>query len=181
MRRIHSFELVVSGLLTLSLATLTGCGGADEDTSADRADAAHESGALTGTVTADGLTLIGEAGTPFDGVRVGLPAGGAAVGGHLSVRPATDLNPLPAGAVAVGPTFALELDEGTLDQPVRLVLPFSPEAVVAAGRDLVAVKVWRVGPEGWGLAEPLNVAADRVTLTLDTLTVVGAGLAADAP
>lgn len=178
MRRIHSFEVVAAAFLSLTPCLTTGCGGADEDPPADAAD---EPGALSGTVTADGLTLIGDTDTAFEGVRVELPAGAATAGARLTIRPATDLNPLPSGAVAVGPTFALALDEGTLDQPVQVVLPFSPEAVAAAGRELVAVKVWRVGPEGWLLAEPLDVATGRVTLSLDTLTVVGAGLAGDEP
>lgn len=157
------------GLLTALCAL--GCGETDDTAPGDTAPP----GATRFTLTASGGTFAGEG--ALDGVELRVPAGAVDGERALWMAPPAEPRPLPASGRMVGPEVHFGPETLALAEPAELTLPFDPANVTAAGVAIDAVKVWRVGPDGWTLEEPAAPPASaQVRATVDTLSRFGAGV-----
>lgn len=153
-------------MMLLAAVCAFGCGGADDTAPA---------GATVFTLTAAGGAFAGEG--PLAGVALVVPQG-AVEGEHaLWMAPPSDERPLPSTGRMVGPEVIFGPEEVVLLRAAELTLPFEPSRATAAGADIDAVKIWRIGPDGWTLAEPLDPPAEgRVTAGVERLSRFGAGV-----
>jgi hypothetical protein len=138
------------------------------------ADAATQS--LHALIGPEGGELVGKAGTPFDGVRLSFPQGALQDPTEIEIRPLHEDTPLPKGSVACGPLFEISPNGLALAKPATLSLPFSEVAVSDNRRFDDEVKVWWLGPEGWGQREQVDSAEGSVTIEIQALRGGGAGV-----
>jgi hypothetical protein len=131
---------------------------------------------LHALIGAAGGELVGKAGTQFEGVHVSIPAGALAEDTDISVVPADDKTPLPKTAVPCGPEFAIEPAGLALAQPATVTLPFDQEAVETQYRYADEVKVWALDGDSWGRKDQMDSTDGTVTVELDALTTVAAGV-----
>jgi hypothetical protein len=147
-----------------------GSGGNGEQTNS-RGDA------LRATIGPQGGEIIGPKGSAFEGVHLSIPAGAAAEGTEVTLRAATIAN-LPPAAYGCGPAFALEPAGLKLAVPASLTLPFDEGTVSDQDRFDDEVKVWvkENGAGPWGQRLQTDSVSGQVTIDLDTLTTVEAGV-----
>jgi hypothetical protein len=131
---------------------------------------------LEAVIGAGGGELIGTAGTPFAGVHLTVPAGALAEDTKISIAPAAADAPLPKTAVPCGPEFAIEPAGLAFAEPVTLSLPVDQDAVEAQMRYADEVKVWALDGDSWGRKDQMDSSDGSVTIQLDSLTTVAAGV-----
>ena len=156
----------------LALVALTACG-------EDEADNTRAVSTLETRLDQGGGELRGLEGTLFEGFVVTFPAASLRGETRIVVRETLDEPALPQGAASVGTQFRLEADPpDALQGQFQIRLPFDQGKVQEAQADLTAVKVWVRDPEqGWVLHEPISADERALTLSLDSFTALGAGLA----
>ncbi len=158
-------------LTTMCVAGLIGCGDVD-DSGLDAPE-----GATVFTLTPAGGTFEGEG--DLEGFRLSVPPEAVSADLELWMAPPASSPPLPDTGVLVGPEIEFGPGRPTLALPAELTLPFEPSRVMQAGVALQFVKVWRVGPDGWEIQDPVAQPAeggDGVTVSIDTLSHFGAGV-----
>jgi hypothetical protein len=151
----------------------SGCAG---DSQHDAAAVSGKPENLHGLIGPDGGDLVGQAGTPFAGVSLHVPAGALEDATDIEVRPLNDAQPLPSGSVACGPMFEISPVGLTLAKPATLTLPFSETAVDDNERFDDEVKVWWLGAEGWGQREQTDSQVGTVSVEISALSGGGAGV-----
>jgi hypothetical protein len=154
-------------LLALASATVLGCSSSSASNSDDD---------LHATIGAEGGELVGAKGTALEGVHVVIPPGALATATDIHVRPATDKTPLPATALACGPTFDIEPAGLKLALPAQVTLPFDESVVGQQERFDDQVKVWARDGDHWSQKIQSDSQEGLVTIDLDTLTNVAAGV-----
>lgn len=143
-----------------------GCGGSDD---------AAPAGATVFTLTAAGGAFAGEG--ALAGVALVVPEGAVEGEHELWMAPPAEERPLPSTGRMVGPEVLFGPEEVVLLRPAELTLPFEASRATAAGAEIDAVKVWRVGPDGWALGEPVGAPGEgRVTASVERLSRFGAGV-----
>lgn len=153
----------------LALGALWGCDDGEGE------DALPPPGATVFTLTAEGGTFDGEG--ALEGVRLTVPANAVAETMELWMAPPETLPPPPAGGVLVGVEIEFGPESTMLAAPAELTLPFEMSRVMQAGAALQFVKVWRFGPDGWVLEEPIAVPTEAgVTIETECLGHFGAGV-----
>jgi hypothetical protein len=133
-------------------------------------------GALRATIDEKGGQLVGLPGTPFEGVRLQIPAGALDGPTSISIAKPGATTPLPAAAVRCGPMFALQPAGLVLKAPASLTLPFDRVAVDDNDRFEDEVKVWAAQGSGWSQRLQTDSASGTVTVELQALTTVAAGV-----
>lgn len=131
---------------------------------------------LTATIGAEGGTIEGEAGGPFAGFRLVVPAGALAEQTTLTVEQVIDPTPLAEQAERVGPQLRIGPAGVTFAQPASLTVPYDP--VLRRMWDVpdAECRVWFRQGEGWANAEQTASDRDTVTVPLAATTVVAAGV-----
>jgi hypothetical protein len=158
-------------LSALPLLLLAACGGG----------APVDGESLHAKIGPAGGELVGTAGSALEGVHIVIPAGALASETEITVRAAEAGAPLPQTAVRCGPEFALEPAGLTLAAPAVVTLPFDEDAVTAQDRFDDQVKVWAFDGTKWGQRLQTDSAAGQVTIALDSLQTVAAGVNPPAP
>jgi hypothetical protein len=139
--------------------------------------ASASSDALHGTIGPKGGELVGEPGSALDGVHLIIPQGALSADTDISIRPADSDTALPKTAVRCGPEFTIEPSGVELAVPATLTLPFDESAVTAQDRFDDEVKVWVLGGDNkWGQKLQMDSAPGEVTIPLDSLATVAAGV-----
>ena len=156
-------------------AFVAGCGGAGGATGQGPATTTTTDD-LRATIGPQGGELLGTAGSAFDGVAIVIPAGALAKDTDISVHRVDAATPLPATAVACGPEFAIEPAGLALAVPATVTLPFDADTVTDHDRFGDEVKVWALDGATWGQRPQTDSSDARVTIELDSLTTVGAGV-----
>jgi hypothetical protein len=155
-------------MVALALATLgTGCA---QDGSGQDGSGLH---ALVGP---EGGELVGAPGTPFEGVRVQIPAGAVATPTDVSVTAAAQTVALPKTAVRCGPLFSLEPAGLTLAKPAVVTLPYDPAIVAENFRFEDQVRVWASKDAGWTQRLQTDNGTKTVTVEVTALSVLSAGV-----
>jgi len=131
---------------------------------------------LTATIGPAGGELVGRPGTAFADVRLTIPPGALARETEIAIEPARDALPLPETAVRCGPMFTLSPVGLLLKAPATLTLPFDQERVADQYRFEDEVKVWVAESGRWDQELQLDGDPGRVTIELDTLTMVTPGV-----
>lgn len=172
-----------SCLLLLCLA-LAACGESEEAAVPAEEPLAEDDGTgppsppetLTATIGAEGGTIEGEAGGPFAGFRLVVPAGALAAETTLTVDQVIDPTPLGEQAERVGPQLRIGPAGVTFAQPASLTVPYDP--VLRRTWDVpdAECRVWFRQGEGWANAEQTASDEDSVTVPLQATTVVAAGV-----
>lgn len=156
---------------------VVGGGSAACDESA-RSPSAPPPGATAFTLTAAGGTFVGTG--PLAGVELTVPNDAVDGPVDLWMAPPEAEQPLPETGRMVGPEVQFGPAELALQRTAELTVPFDPDRVAETGVELGFVKVWRVGPDGWVIDEPVAApTADRVTSRIDHLGRFGAGVELD--
>lgn len=160
-----------TGLMTLlaAAAILSGC-------SASSGDATRENDTLRATIGPEGGELTGAVGSKLEGVHVVIPAGALSAATDLQVKLADVGTPLPATAVACGPTVEILPAGLKLAVPASVTLPFDQTKVESSQRFEDEVKVWVLDGDHWGQKLQTDSQESRVTINLDTLSDVAAGV-----
>jgi len=160
-----------TGLMTLlaAAAILSGC-------SASSGDAKEESDTLRATIGPEGGELTGAVGSKLEGVHVVIPAGALSAATDLQVKLADVGTPLPATAVACGPTVEILPAGLKLAVPASVTLPFDQTKVENSQRFEDEVKVWVLEGDHWGQQLQTDSQESRVTINLDALSDVAAGV-----
>jgi len=143
--------------------------------------AGAEDGAVSAIIGSKGGEVVGTAGSALDGVHVVIPPGALAADTEITIRPAASATPLPATATRCGPEIAIEPAGLTLAQSAQVTLPFDETMVTQQDRFDDEVKVWTLGGDAWGQQQQTDSAPGRVTIQLETLTTVAAGVNPPAP
>jgi hypothetical protein len=135
-------------------------GGADEPT------------VLHAVIGRSGGELVGERGTPLEGVRLTVPPNALAGDTELTISRTEGAQPLPKSVVACGPKFSIEPAGLQLAKPATLVMPVDGNEVTQQNRLADEVDVLAAAPSGW-MQHPQTASTDgSVTVTVDALTVV---------
>jgi len=124
----------------------------------------------------EGGDIIGAAGTPFAGVALHVPAGALSEPTDIAILTGQNTTPLPATAVGCGPMFTLMPTGLALAQPATLTLPVDENAVTEQDRFSDQVKVWAAGNGAWKQRLAVDSTEGTVTVELDALTDVEAGV-----
>jgi hypothetical protein len=150
----------------------TGCGSPPDSSSSNGDESLHA------TVGAQGGELVGAKGTALEGVRLSIPQGALAAETAIRVQPATNATPLPPTAVRCGPQFTIEPAGLNLAVPAKLTVPFDETTVTDQYRFDDEVKLWALKPtgEGWTQRKQVDSTAGAVSVELDQLTTVAAGV-----
>ncbi|HET9931177.1 MAG TPA: hypothetical protein VFQ35_10840 [Polyangiaceae bacterium] len=155
------------------IATLAAaCSGSD----ATDVDATQSEQSLRAVIGAEGGELVGKAGTVFEGVRLSIPRGALVDKTEIEIVPATHLNPLPTSAVGCGPEFEILPAGLKLDGEATLTLPFNEQTISDHYRFDDEVKVWAVMNGKWGQLLQTESSEGSVTVALQELNGVGAGI-----
>jgi hypothetical protein len=153
-------------MIALALGTLsTGCAGAGEDGSG-----------LHALIGAEGGELVGAPGTPFEGVRVQIPAGAVSTPTDVSVSVAGQTVALPKTAVRCGQLFNLEPAGLALAKPAIVTLPYDPKIVADHFRFEDQVRVWVSKDAGWTQRLQTDNGPNTVTVEVTALSIVSAGV-----
>jgi ZU5 domain len=165
---------LVSGLkpmaMALGILAASGCG---SETTTDAAVSAESLHMLIGP---EGGSLVGQPGSAFAGVKLVIPQGALLEPTDIAIEPLHAAAPLPEGSVACGPLFELSPSGLSLAKPATLTLPFSENAVTDNRRFDDEVKVWWLGPEGWGQREQVDSSKGAVSVEISALRGGGAGV-----
>ncbi len=154
-------------LLFTSASALAGCGDDVED------DVPPD--ATRFTLSPAGGTFLGEG--PLAGVRLDVPPDAVSETFELWMAPPESSPPLPETGEMVGPEVEFGPGVVPLAAPAELTLPFEPAAAEQVGVARFNVKVWRVGPDGWQIDDPVEPpSADEVTVVINSLGHFGAGV-----
>jgi hypothetical protein len=137
---------------------------------------AGEQPALYSMIGPEGGELVGAPGTPFQGVRLQIPAGALDSPTYISITPASGAAPLPKAAVRCGPMFAIRPAGLALKVPATATLPYDQSAVEEQFRFDDEVKVWAANETGWGQRLQTDNANGTVTIELQALTTIAAGV-----
>lgn len=156
--------------LALGVLAAEGCG------SETTTEAAVSAQSLHMMIGPEGGALVGQPGTAFEGVKLVIPEGALLEPTDIAIEPLHDASPLPAGSVACGPLFELSPSGLSLAKPATLTLPFSENAVSENYRFDDEVKVWWLGPEGWGQREQVDSSEGAVSVEISALRGGGAGV-----
>lgn len=132
--------------------------------------------ALRATIDAVGGELAGAPGSPLANVRLQIPAGALSKPTLIEITPTDASMPLPSTAVACGPMFTIKPAGLMLAVPASLTLPVDGELVADNNRLDDEVKVWVLGQQAWSQRLQVDSTSHSVTVELDTLTVVAAGV-----
>src|SRR5262249_47276750 len=97
-------------MIVAGLALAGGCNGSGGGT-------AWSADELRGTIGPDGGQLIGQPGTPFEGVDIIVPAGALSASTEISIKVAKNDPALPPAAHACGSTFSISPDGLELTVP----------------------------------------------------------------
>jgi ZU5 domain len=154
---------------------VVGCDGSTVN-GADNGGMNAEATELQGTIGAEGGELVGASGTALAGVHLVIPPGALGAPTAITIRPAGDSTPLPATAVRCGPMFAIEPAGLTLATPAALTLPFDETVVNDQNRFDDEVKVWVKNGDAWGQRLQTDDSPGLVTIDLDALQTVAAGV-----
>ena len=131
---------------------------------------------LHGAIGAEGGELVGEPGTAFAGVHLVVPPGALTARTEIDIHAAGDTTPLPVTAVRCGPMFAMEPAGLALATPATLTLPYDDTIVTDQNRFDDEVKVWVKNGAAWGQRLQIDGSAGHVTIQLDALATVAAGV-----
>ncbi|MEZ4236174.1 MAG: hypothetical protein R3F59_08425 [Myxococcota bacterium] len=132
---------------------------------------------LVQTIGPEGGTIEGEAGSPFEGVRIVVPPGALDEPTDIAVERVDEGGQdLPDTALACGPMFDLQPSGLVLHEPAEVTLPFDAEVVHDELRLPEEVKVWVEGDGGWGRELPIDTTGSSVSVLLDSFAVVAAGV-----
>jgi hypothetical protein len=161
-------------LFTCALLGQAACG-AETELAAESAEAATS--ALSLRIGPEGGELVGEAGSPFAGVRVVIPAGALAEPTTLTLQ-AVDANGehLPATARACGPMFELLPRGLDLTLPAEITAPYDASIVEDAQRLPEDVKVWVKPEASWSRELQLEASGSSVRFQLGRLGSFAAGV-----
>ncbi|HMI84178.1 MAG TPA: hypothetical protein VK550_08790 [Polyangiaceae bacterium] len=162
------FGVAIGTVACLVLAA--GCGAAPESAGGDEG--------LHATIGAQGGELVGVKGSALEGVHLTIPQGALSSDTAISVRPVTNETPLPPTAVRIGPQFTLEPAGLALANAAKLSLPFDETRVTDQYRFDDEVKVWALKGDGngWTQRKQVDSTSTTVSVELDTLTTVAAGV-----
>jgi hypothetical protein len=158
---------------SLALALAQGCA---SDASATPEDVQSTQQSLHAMIGPKGGELVGQAGTPFEGVKLVIPEGALQDPTDVSIAPLHDAEALPKNSVACGPMFELSPLGLELAKPATLTLPFSQTAVNDNDRFEDEVQVWWLGEQGWGQRPQIDSSEERVTVEVSALRGGGAGV-----
>jgi hypothetical protein len=160
-------------MLMAALWIASGCAG---ESGHDGADVKGQSENLHAQIGPDGGDLVGQAGTPFAGFSLHIPAGALQDKTEIEVRTLNEPQPLPATAVSCGPMFEISPVGLALAAPATLILPFSETAISEHDRFDDEVKVWWLGDQGWGQRDQTDSQDGSVTVQISALSGGGAGV-----
>jgi hypothetical protein len=132
--------------------------------------------ALDGVIGPEGGELVGAPGTPFQGVRLQIPAGALDGPRYISITQAQGAPSLPVTAVRCGPMFAIHPAGLALKVPAVATLPYDQSTVEDQFRFDDEVKVWAAQGTGWGQRLQTDNASGTVTIELSALTTIAAGV-----
>jgi hypothetical protein len=131
---------------------------------------------LRAVIDQKGGQLVGLPGTAFEGVRLQIPPGALDGPTTITVSKPGETAPLPAAAVRCGPMFAVQPAGLVLKLPAALTLPFDEATVDDNYRFEDEVKVWAAQGSGWTQRLQTDNGAGTVTVELQALTTVAAGV-----
>jgi hypothetical protein len=160
-------------MLMAALWLATGCAG---DSGSGASDVIGGAEGLHAMIGPDGGDLVGQAGSPYAGVKLHFPAGALADPTEIEVHTLHEDKPLPSGSVACGPLFEIGPVGLALAKPATLTLPFSETAVSDNKRFDDEVKVWWLGDQGWGQREQVDSQEGTVSVEISKLSGGGAGV-----
>lgn len=169
----------LSSVRSVPLVLLLAAGCNAEPSSADLVgddEASIEVQILEATIGAEGGVLEGEAGGPFDGFRLDIPAGALTEDTLVTVTGAMDPTLLAADAQRVGPQFAILPDDLELAVPAEVTVPFDANLRNAWQNEDEDCRVWFRDGEGWSNAEQVASTPQGVTVPIDRFTVLAAGV-----
>lgn len=138
--------------------------------------AVPEEPGLHGVIGPEGGEVVGAPGTPFQGVRLQIPAGALEGPVYISITQAPESPPLPVTAVRCGPMFAIRPAGLALKVPAIATVPYDPSTVEDHFRFDDEVKVWAAGGTGWGQRLQTDNGSGTVTVELASLTTIAAGV-----
>lgn len=158
-------------LLSFTAASaLWGCGETEDDVPPD---------ATRFTLSPAGGTFLGEG--PLAGVRLEVPADAVSETYALWMAPPESSPPLPDTGQMVGPEVRFGPETVPLAVPAELTLPFDAGQAEQVGVARFNVKVWRLGPDGWEIDDPVEPpSGDDVTVVITSLEHFGAGVEIEA-
>lgn len=163
-----------AGLVCLALATA--CGSGSDGSVPNEAPSTSETARLEAVIGPEGGELVGQAGTPFEGVKMTVPAGAIASATKLSITSGHSTTPLPATAIPCGPEFNIEPAGLAFAQPATLSLPVDANTVDEQNRLDDETKVWKLTADGWGQEPQIDSSEGSVTIELSANTTVVAGV-----
>jgi hypothetical protein len=175
-RSSHTRVLAARGASTLACIVALGCAG-----STDSNPAVAANGELRMTIGKEGGELVGQAGTPLEGLHLQVPAGALSAPTEIAISPASDGMPLPATAVRCGPLFALSPVGLKLAVPATLTLPFDEQTITDQNRFDDEVKVWVAQGDHWGQQKQIDSSEGAVTVQIAALDNVAAGVNPPSP
>ncbi len=129
-----------------------------------------ESSSLSATIGPEGGELVGQQGSPLEGVHLTIPEGALAAKTEITVSAIDESTPLPATAVRCGANFAIEPAGLALAVPASLTLPFDEDAVTNQYRFDDEVKVWDLQDGAWGQRLQTDSSKGSVTIELEALS-----------
>jgi hypothetical protein len=178
--RLHKLATLASlGAFALAL----GCS-ADHVGDAGDANGAtgKEAGSLSAVIGPEGGELVGEQGSPLQGVRLEIPKGALADKTEITLSAVDDGVPLPQTAVRCGPNFSIAPAGLALAVPASLTLPFDENAITDQYRFDDEVKVWDFQQGAWGQRLQTDSSEGSVTIDLEALSEnLAAGVNPPAP
>jgi hypothetical protein len=157
----------VCGLLASTLLGACGGGGPGSPGTGDEARA---------TIGPAGGEIVGTAGSALEGVRVKIPAGALSAETPITIRASDSTVPLPKTAARCGPEVSIEPSGLALAAPATVTLPFDETAVTQQERFDDEVKVWVLSGTSWGQQLQSDSAPGQVTIQLDALKTLAAGV-----
>lgn len=157
------------GIAIASGAPLSGCAPEGDDFGAG--EEAPPGAELRATVGPAGGVLEG-----LDGFRLEIPAGALAVEAEIVVRPTVDETPLAVTAERVGPAFSLTPTDLALAVPARVTVPVDAELRAAWDVPDTDCRVWQRTAEGWERREQSASSPETVTVEIDRLSTLAAGV-----
>jgi hypothetical protein len=166
-------------LVAMTVAAALGCDQAGDGLTASPdagATTIATQGALHAMMGPAGGELVGARGTPFEGVKLTVPAGALAEATDVAITVADGATPLPKTAVRCGPMFALAPAGLKLAVPATVTLPYDPAIVGDQNRFEDEVKVWVAREGGWGQRLQTDNAASTVSVEIESFALIAAGV-----
>ena len=132
--------------------------------------------ALQGTIGPEGGQLVGQVGSSLEGVTLVIPPGALAGKTDITVYRGDSATPLPTTALRCGPEFVIEPEGLKLATPATVTLPFDESTVTQHDRFDEDVKAWALQNGTWGQRTQTSSSAGLVSIELDSLMTVAAGI-----